>query len=192
MGYNYNCSNKLLRDTIKVNQQLIFSQNLILFLISLLVSFRIQFLIMLSFIYSNLIVQYLLEGGNNNSETKKKKMLMLHASFARFSDTELLFAGIYASLRLIEDANNYFGNIFPCANCTSVYSKKSSLITHLKYECGQPPRFKCPYCNLLSKKTSNIQQHIRRKHKDRKVYVEDTRPSSNFQYNARLLCRLWQ
>ncbi|KYN19546.1 hypothetical protein ALC57_08022, partial [Trachymyrmex cornetzi] len=56
---------------------------------------------------------------------------------------------------------------FPCMNCTSVYSTKGSLTTHLKYECGQPPRFKCPYCDLVSKKTSNVQQHIRRRHKDR-------------------------
>lgn len=129
---------------------------------------------------------------------RRKKILTLHTSLARFSDIELSFAGFYASLRLIEDANDYFGNMFnrslqfPCANCTSVYSKKSSLITHLKYECGQPPRFKCPYCDLLSKKSSNIQQHIRRKHKDREVYVEDTRrSSSNFQYNARFY-RSWQ
>ncbi|KAH0952437.1 hypothetical protein HN011_011876 [Eciton burchellii] len=62
---------------------------------------------------------------------------------------------------------------FACINCKSVYNKKSSLTTHLRYECGQPPRFKCPYCDLVSKKTSNVHQHIRRKHKSCMVYVQD-------------------
>ncbi|CAL7939909.1 unnamed protein product [Xylocopa violacea] len=62
---------------------------------------------------------------------------------------------------------------YPCVNCTSVFGQKRSLLTHLRYECGQPPRFKCPYCDLISKKTSNIQKHIRRKHEGNAVYVQD-------------------
>ncbi|KAG5316847.1 LOLA3 protein, partial [Acromyrmex insinuator] len=76
---------------------------------------------------------------------------------------------------------------FPCMNCTSVYSTKGSLTTHLKYECGQPPRFKCPYCDLVSKKTSNVQQHIRRRHKDRVVYVQDITHPSNIRYNIHIV-----
>ncbi|KAG7205691.1 hypothetical protein KM043_007640 [Ampulex compressa] len=62
---------------------------------------------------------------------------------------------------------------YPCSNCSSVFGQKRSLLTHLRYECGQPPRFKCPYCDLISKKTSNIQKHIRRKHEGSAVYVQD-------------------
>ncbi|XP_076644891.1 uncharacterized protein LOC143354555 isoform X17 [Halictus rubicundus] len=62
---------------------------------------------------------------------------------------------------------------YPCGNCNSVFRQKRSLHTHIRYECGQPPRFKCPYCDLRSKKTSNIQKHIRRKHQGSVVYVED-------------------
>ncbi|KYQ50632.1 hypothetical protein ALC60_10271, partial [Trachymyrmex zeteki] len=80
-----------------------------------------------------------------------------------------------ASFELTRDGFQKFNRSvrFPCMNCTSVYSTKGSLTTHLKYECGQPPRFKCPYCDLVSKKTSNVQQHIRRRHKDCVVYVQD-------------------
>ena len=53
---------------------------------------------------------------------------------------------------------------FPCPNCPSVYSRKSGLLCHQRYECNQTPHFKCPHCDLLSKKSSNIQKHIRRKH----------------------------
>lgn len=115
----------------------------------------------------------------------------------RSSDTGLSFAGFYAFLKLTGDANGLLSHEwnmsnrsveFPCANCASVYNKRSSLITHLKYECGQPPRFKCPYCDLVSKKTSNVQQHIRRKHKNCMIYVLDIRhSSSDFQYNGRVL-----
>ncbi|KAL6263987.1 hypothetical protein P5V15_004068 [Pogonomyrmex californicus] len=62
---------------------------------------------------------------------------------------------------------------YPCSNCPSTFGQKKSLLTHLRYECGQPPRFKCPYCDLISKKTSNIQKHIRRKHEGYTVYVQD-------------------
>ncbi|XP_029161841.1 longitudinals lacking protein, isoforms A/B/D/L isoform X20 [Nylanderia fulva] len=62
---------------------------------------------------------------------------------------------------------------YPCENCPSVFRQKKSLITHLRYECGQPPRFKCPHCDLISKKSSNIQKHIRRKHEGYAVYVHD-------------------
>ncbi|XP_072767133.1 uncharacterized protein [Anoplolepis gracilipes] len=62
---------------------------------------------------------------------------------------------------------------YPCGSCPSVFRQKKSLITHLRYECGQPPRFKCPYCDLISKKSSNIQKHIRRKHEGCAVYVHD-------------------
>ncbi|KAL0132406.1 hypothetical protein PUN28_000283 [Cardiocondyla obscurior] len=62
---------------------------------------------------------------------------------------------------------------YPCTNCPSTFGQKKSLLTHLRYECGQPPRFKCPYCDLLSKKSSNVQKHIRRKHEGYDVYVQD-------------------
>ncbi|XP_029161840.1 longitudinals lacking protein isoform X19 [Nylanderia fulva] len=99
--------------------------------------------------------------------------------------------GFYASLKFTE-ANGLFRIVsdemvrFPCMKCGSVYNKKGSLTTHLKYECGQPPRFKCPYCDLVSKKTSNVQKHIRRKHQNCAIYVQDTqRSSSIFQYKSR-------
>lgn len=151
----------------------------------------IKSLIMLSLICSNLaadIESYMI----NNSGVKKINLKTLRTSLMKFSDTGFLFAGFCATLRLIGDANGMPNESaqFPCANCARVYSKKNSLTTHLKYECGQPPRFKCPYCILISKKPSNILQHIRRKHKDCMIYVEDIQESSSlFQYNARFYTR---
>lgn len=62
---------------------------------------------------------------------------------------------------------------YPCPTCTSVFRQKPSLTRHIKYECLQPPRFACPYCNHRSKKTSDIYVHVRRKHSPCKVYAID-------------------
>ncbi|XP_020290053.1 longitudinals lacking protein-like isoform X9 [Pseudomyrmex gracilis] len=61
--------------------------------------------------------------------------------------------------------------LYGCTKCDSVYNRKTNLMRHMKFECGQPPRFKCPYCELVSKKTSNVRIHIRRKHRGNDVYV---------------------
>ncbi|KAL6263988.1 hypothetical protein P5V15_004069 [Pogonomyrmex californicus] len=53
---------------------------------------------------------------------------------------------------------------FPCPQCPSIFNRKNNLYSHLKYECGQLPRFGCPYCEYTSKKSSNIRAHVRRKH----------------------------
>ena len=60
---------------------------------------------------------------------------------------------------------------FNCPNCQSCFSQNRNLTRHLKYECGQPPRFQCPYCNFRSKQTSNVLAHIRSQHAGKKPYV---------------------
>ncbi|XP_044008759.1 protein tramtrack, alpha isoform isoform X12 [Aphidius gifuensis] len=63
---------------------------------------------------------------------------------------------------------------FICPNfCGSSFSQSFSLTRHLKFECGLPPRFKCPYCNLLYKRTSNVTQHVRIRHPNNKTYAID-------------------
>ncbi|XP_049957671.1 longitudinals lacking protein, isoforms N/O/W/X/Y-like [Schistocerca serialis cubense] len=34
-----------------------------------------------------------------------------------------------------------------CFVCYKTYKLQSSLTRHMKYECGKPQRFQCPYCN---------------------------------------------
>ncbi|KAK0096627.1 hypothetical protein PV326_004921 [Microctonus aethiopoides] len=68
---------------------------------------------------------------------------------------------------------HHAGLSFPCPKCSSVFGQKRSLTTHLRYECGQLPRFKCPYCPHVSKKKSNVQKHIRRMHQNDVVFVLD-------------------
>jgi len=53
--------------------------------------------------------------------------------------------------------------IFPCTMCGKVYRYYRNLHTHRR-ECGQEPRFHCPYCSLRTKTKSNLKRHIRLKH----------------------------
>ncbi|XP_014607735.1 PREDICTED: longitudinals lacking protein, isoforms A/B/D/L-like isoform X24 [Polistes canadensis] len=62
---------------------------------------------------------------------------------------------------------------FPCSNCKSVFSRKGGLTYHQKFECGQLPRFICPYCNYRAKHVSNARRHIRTCHPGRDVYTVD-------------------
>ncbi|XP_036145684.1 zinc finger protein 429-like [Monomorium pharaonis] len=73
------------------------------------------------------------------------------------------------SNRFYDQASN-FRKKFRCSNnCGSSFTHRGSLTRHLRYECQRSPRFKCPNCNLLSKRCSDIYKHIRVKHRDNEV-----------------------
>jgi len=50
-------------------------------------------------------------------------------------------------------------------NCGKSYAWKTNLYRHLKFECGVHPQFKCPYCNKLSNRKSNLKTHVLCVHK---------------------------
>lgn len=60
---------------------------------------------------------------------------------------------------------------FACPKCSRTFTVKGNMTRHLKFECGQEPRFKCPYCDFRSKQTSNVMSHIRTRHTGENVYV---------------------
>ncbi|XP_011882476.1 PREDICTED: B-cell CLL/lymphoma 6 member B protein-like [Vollenhovia emeryi] len=68
-----------------------------------------------------------------------------------------------------------YSEVFPCLNpnCGSVFTLKRNLQTHIRYQCGREPKYKCPYCDYVVKYKSNIRAHIPKKHEDRFVYVID-------------------
>ncbi|KAI4484263.1 hypothetical protein M0804_007719 [Polistes exclamans] len=59
---------------------------------------------------------------------------------------------------------NFHTGKFHCPNCNNGYGRRDTMLGHFRYECGKAPRYKCPYCSLCSKKTSNIYQHVRCMH----------------------------
>ncbi|XP_020720363.1 longitudinals lacking protein-like isoform X12 [Bombus affinis] len=60
---------------------------------------------------------------------------------------------------------------YHCPICNAGYTYKKTLKTHMKYDCGKEPRFKCPYCNKRDKCSSNIYKHIRMRHGGMPVIV---------------------
>lgn len=52
-----------------------------------------------------------------------------------------------------------------CPNCNSSYSQRKNLQRHLKLECGQEPKFACPFCTLRCKRNNQMQHHIATKHR---------------------------
>ncbi|XP_039303821.1 longitudinals lacking protein, isoforms A/B/D/L isoform X23 [Solenopsis invicta] len=62
---------------------------------------------------------------------------------------------------------------FLCPKCPSVFRYKHNLYYHLKFECGQSPRFNCPYCVYCARHISNARRHVRTCHPGRAVYTID-------------------
>ena len=54
--------------------------------------------------------------------------------------------------------------LFFCEKCHRSYRNRSSLVCHLRYECGIPPRLTCSYCPYKSHRPGNLDGHIRRMH----------------------------
>lgn len=71
------------------------------------------------------------------------------------------------------DSSRVLDRKFPCPNCTSVFSRKGGLTYHQKFECGQNPRFNCPYCSYCARHISNARRHVRKCHPGRDVYTVD-------------------
>ncbi|XP_076383068.1 longitudinals lacking protein-like [Megalopta genalis] len=51
-----------------------------------------------------------------------------------------------------------------CKACGNVYMYYSSLTRHIREECGQPPKYLCPYCPKRTKLRCNLLKHMRKKH----------------------------
>ncbi|XP_017887209.1 longitudinals lacking protein-like isoform X21 [Ceratina calcarata] len=60
---------------------------------------------------------------------------------------------------------------YHCPRCNAGYTYKKTLKTHMKYDCGKEPRFRCPYCNKRDKCSSNIYKHVRIRHNGMPVIV---------------------
>ncbi|XP_024889511.1 zinc finger X-chromosomal protein-like [Temnothorax curvispinosus] len=61
----------------------------------------------------------------------------------------------------------------PNPNCQSAFGLKFNLQKHLRYQCGQKPRFKCPYCDYICKFKADVKKHIPTRHQNCYVYVID-------------------
>lgn len=56
-----------------------------------------------------------------------------------------------------------------CPRCFKVYKRKDNMRRHVRFECGQQPRFQCPMCPYRAKRNAEVKAHCARKH------TQDTR-----------------
>lgn len=54
--------------------------------------------------------------------------------------------------------------LFSCNRCERLYTKKHSVLRHLRYECGVAPQFQCSICPQRFKHRSDQQRHERKIH----------------------------
>ncbi|KAG5320217.1 LOLA3 protein, partial [Pseudoatta argentina] len=60
-----------------------------------------------------------------------------------------------------------------CPRCSNSYKYLSDMKKHLRFQCGQEPRFECPYCQKRTKVSSNMYAHVRAMHSDQPMYIID-------------------
>lgn len=80
-----------------------------------------------------------------------------------------------------------FLGLLECLQCSKKYTAKSSLVRHVKFECGKEPAFKCPYCSVATKQKPPLIRHVRHKHPDLseaflKTFYERPRHTFRIQY----------
>lgn len=81
--------------------------------------------------------------------------------------------GTNRSARKTQHPRQSCRQIYLCPKCNRPFKWRYNLQHHLKFACGQSPRFNCPYCAFRTKHTSNVRAHVRRKHPNSEVYVID-------------------
>ncbi|KAL3275223.1 hypothetical protein HHI36_019992 [Cryptolaemus montrouzieri] len=55
---------------------------------------------------------------------------------------------------------NHMRYFFKCPNCTRRYTRKTTLLRHMKVECGKMPTFHCRWCGVQFKYKHVLQRHI--------------------------------
>ncbi|CAB0013519.1 unnamed protein product, partial [Nesidiocoris tenuis] len=51
-------------------------------------------------------------------------------------------------------------NIHGCPTCGREYRYKRNLVYHIRHECGQKPKHKCPHCDHVTKHKGSLKKHI--------------------------------
>ncbi|KAL6263985.1 hypothetical protein P5V15_004066 [Pogonomyrmex californicus] len=62
---------------------------------------------------------------------------------------------------------------YQCPKCGKSYKYPGDMKKHMRFQCGQEPKFECPYCRKRTKVSSNMYAHVRGMHSDLPLYIID-------------------
>lgn len=68
----------------------------------------------------------------------------------------------------------FFLGPFVCEKCNKEYRYRSSLRSHVTYECGKAPKFQCHICPYKTKKKGNLKIHVLGQHSGKFALHKDT------------------
>lgn len=101
-------------------------------------------------------------------------MLLICSLFAGVFQQDAIYKETMFVDKLLQvDGYRMEYDMYVCEQCGKRYKHRATLVRHMRHECGQMPKFKCPYCQASSKQKGHVKEHIIRKHKDMKIYVID-------------------
>lgn len=65
-----------------------------------------------------------------------------------------------AWLKTVQGHETPVSKIHFCSKCGKVYSRKTTLLRHLRLECGKIPQLQCPHCPYITKRKSSLHRHV--------------------------------
>lgn len=63
-----------------------------------------------------------------------------------------------------KDNNSKLMSFFRCSNCNRMYVRENGLRQHIRFECGQIPKFSCSVCLKKFHRNSTLKRHIQTVH----------------------------
>ncbi|KAL1458657.1 hypothetical protein WDU94_008788 [Cyamophila willieti] len=88
---------------------------------------------------------------------------------------------------MFKSKSNQKDKVWICSQCPKSYSTKGCLQRHWKFECGQEPKFHCPYCSYKSFRKFNLNSHIRLRHELESFVKSDLGNQTNNANETRVL-----
>ncbi|XP_053996949.1 zinc finger protein 425-like [Hylaeus anthracinus] len=73
--------------------------------------------------------------------------------------------------------------MYECPSCHNPYKWKKSMLSHLRNQCKQPPRFECPHCAMKNYQKAHMIRHLRVHHPQLAQMFWDRKLNNFFRYH---------
>lgn len=129
---------------------------------------------------SEFLLWFLSSDANGESVFNEKLLITQLTSFryifaiafvtqnSRFTNANVTISCIeFSGLQLLRPPPSYYY----CPQCNRKYINRKYMASHMKNECGKPPKYKCVLCSYGSKRKFNLKLHMLRMH-DELLYFD--------------------